>query len=61
MQDGLRGWEPEPCRWLGYNAIIRSFVHEDDVLANPHSAPWRRRLAEKVAASMENLMTWKVG
>ena len=61
VQDGLRGWEPEPCRWLGYNAIIRSFVHEDDVLANPHSAPWRRRLAEKVAASMENLMTWKVG
>ncbi len=61
VQDGLRGWEPEPCRWIGYNAIIRSFVHEDDVLANPNSAPWRRRLAEKVAASMENLMTWKVG
>ncbi|WP_152225602.1 FAD-binding oxidoreductase [Pseudomonas sp. SCB32] len=61
LQDGLRGWEPEPCRWLGYNAIIRSFVHEDEVLANPHSAPWRRRLAEKVAATMEGLMTWKVG
>ncbi|WP_437883407.1 NAD(P)/FAD-dependent oxidoreductase [Pseudomonas sp. LRF_L74] len=57
----LRGWEPEPCRWLGYNAIIRSFVHEDEVLANPRSAPWRRRLAAKVAGTMERLMTWKVG
>lgn len=59
--DALRAWEPEPCRWLGYNAIIRSFVHEDEVLANPHSPAWRRRLAERLAASMEGLMTWKVG
>ena len=55
--DRLRRWEPEPCRWLGYNAIIRSFVHEDEVLANPHSSAWRRRLAEKLAASMESLMS----
>ncbi|KAF1052275.1 MAG: Gamma-glutamylputrescine oxidoreductase [Stenotrophomonas maltophilia] len=61
MQDSLRGWEPEPCRWLGYNAIIRSFVHEDEVLANPHTPAWRRSLAEKLAATMEGLMTWKVG
>ncbi|SDH64277.1 NAD(P)/FAD-dependent oxidoreductase [Pseudomonas panipatensis] len=61
MQDSLRAWEPEPCRWLGYNAIIRSFVFEDEVLANPHSPAWRRRLAEKLAAGMESLMTWKVG
>ncbi|MGA4817213.1 hypothetical protein ACPA9J_30785 [Pseudomonas aeruginosa] len=45
--DSLARWEPEPCRWLGYNAIIRSFVHEDRVLADPHSAPlapqpWRK-------------------
>ena len=33
----LSAWEPEPCRWLGYNAIIRSFVHEDRVLANPRA------------------------
>jgi len=52
----LKGWEPEPCRWLGYNAIIRSFVHEDRVLADPHSAPWRRALASKLAESMEGLM-----
>lgn len=57
----LRRWEPEPCRWLGYNAIIRSFVHEDEVLANPHSPAWRRRLAQTVAERMEALMTWKVG
>ncbi|MGL4319012.1 MAG: NAD(P)/FAD-dependent oxidoreductase [Pseudomonas sp.] len=57
----LRRWEPEPCRWLGYNAIIRSFVHEDEVLANPRSPAWRRRLASRLAASMEGLMTWKVG
>lgn len=60
MSDGslrqLSGWEPEPCRWLGYNAIIRSFVHEDRVLANPNSAPWRRRLAQRLANVMESLM-----
>ena len=52
----LPGWEPEPCRWLGYNAIIQSFVHEDQVLADPHSAPWRRRLAQGVAGFMEGFM-----
>lgn len=52
----LPGWEPEPCRWLGYNAIIRSFVHEDRVLADPRSAPWRRRLASGVAGFMEGFM-----
>ncbi len=52
----LKAWEPEPCRWLGYNAIVRSFVHEDRVLANPHSAPWRRALAARLADFMEGLM-----
>ncbi|MGH8386604.1 MAG: NAD(P)/FAD-dependent oxidoreductase [Pseudomonas sp.] len=52
----LRAWEPEPCRWLGYNAIIRSFVHEDQTLANPASAPWRRNLASGVAQFMEGFM-----
>jgi glycine/D-amino acid oxidase-like deaminating enzyme len=54
--DTLRTWEPEPCRWLGYNAIIRSFVHEDQTLANPATAPWRRTLASKVAGFMEGFM-----
>lgn len=54
--DTLRSWEPEPCRWLGYNAIIRSFVHEDQTLANPATAPWRRKLASKVAGFMEGFM-----
>ncbi|HBX55623.1 NAD(P)/FAD-dependent oxidoreductase [Pseudomonas sp. UBA2684] len=52
----LKAWEPEPCRWLGYNAIIRSFAHEDHVLANPRSAPWRRALARRLADCMESLM-----
>jgi glycine/D-amino acid oxidase-like deaminating enzyme len=52
----LKRWEPEPCRWLGYNAIIRSFVHEDQVLANPNSPLWRRKLAMRVAGFMEGLM-----
>lgn len=56
MQQALRKWEPEPLRWLGYNAIIASFVHEDKVLANPHSAPWRRSLAQALAERMEGLM-----
>ncbi|EIK95133.1 FAD dependent oxidoreductase [Pseudomonas sp. M47T1] len=52
----LSTWEPEPCRWLGYNAIIKSFVHEDQTLANPGAAPWRRRLASQLANAMESLM-----
>ncbi|WP_419710630.1 NAD(P)/FAD-dependent oxidoreductase [Pseudomonas sp. NFX224] len=54
--NALRAWEPEPCRWLGYNAIIRSFVHEDQTLANPATAPWRRKLASGVAGFMEDFM-----
>jgi len=57
----LRSWEPEPCRWLGYNAIIRSFTREDALLANPHTPAWRRRLAQALANRMEGLMAWKVG
>jgi glycine/D-amino acid oxidase-like deaminating enzyme len=52
----LPRWEPEPLRWLGYNAIIQSFVHEDRVLANPGSAPWRRKLAISLASRLEKLM-----
>ena len=54
--DQLARWEPEPLRWLGYNAIIRSFVHEDQVLADPHTPPWRRRLAQWLAGFMEHFM-----
>lgn len=54
--DALKAWEPEPLRWLGYNAIIRSFVHEDQTLANPATAPWRRKLASGVAGFMEGFM-----
>jgi len=54
--DTLQAWEPEPCRWLGYNAIIHSFVHEDQTLANPATAPWRRKLASGVAGFMEGFM-----
>lgn len=54
--DALKAWEPEPCRWLGYNAIIRSFIHEDQTLANPATAPWRRKLASGVAGFMEGFM-----
>ena len=52
----LKAWEPEPCRWLGYNAVIRSFVHEDKTLANPNSPPWRRQFAQRMAGFMESLM-----
>ncbi|MEB0096507.1 hypothetical protein [Pseudomonas sp. DC1.2] len=52
----LRALEREPCRWLGYNAIIRSFVHEDKTLANPTTAPWRRKLASGMAGFMEGFM-----
>lgn len=52
----LKAWEPEPCRWLGYNAIIRSFVYEDKTLANLDSPPWRRQFASRVADFMEGFM-----
>lgn len=52
----LQAWEPEPLRWLGYNAIIRSFVSEDQTLANPHAALWRRKMASGIADFMEGFM-----
>lgn len=55
----LPRWEPEPLRWLGYNAIIQSFVHEDEVLANLHAPRWRRQMAEGLAGCMERLMKSK--
>ncbi|SHM02137.1 NAD(P)/FAD-dependent oxidoreductase [Phytopseudomonas punonensis] len=55
VQD-LPRWEPEPCRWLGYNAIIRSFVREDKLLADPSSRPWQRYMAQRIASLMEGFM-----
>jgi glycine/D-amino acid oxidase-like deaminating enzyme len=55
----LPRWEPEPLRWLGYNAIIRSFVLEDRVLANPNTPQWQRRAAQGLAGAMESLMNSK--
>jgi hypothetical protein len=52
----LRRWEPEPLRWLGYNAIIKSFVREDRTLKQADSPVWKRRLAQGVAGFMEGLM-----
>lgn len=52
----LPRWEPEPLRWLGYNAIIQSFAHEDRVLANPQSPAWRRKLASGLAGAMASFM-----
>lgn len=52
----LASWPPEPSRWLGYNAIIQSFVHEDRTLASPATPPWRRQLASKLADFMEGFM-----
>ena len=60
-QEALRSWEPEPLRWLGFKAIIQSFAREDEVLADPNTASWRRHLAERVADAMEKLMTWPIG
>jgi hypothetical protein len=54
--NSLKSWEPEPCRWLGYNAIIRSFVSEDQTLADPATPAWRRKIASAVADFMEGMM-----
>ncbi len=56
LAQGLRRWEPEPLRWLGYNAVIAAYGYEDRVLANPHSAPWRRHLASALAQRLSGLM-----
>ena len=52
----LASWPPEPCRWLGYNGIIQSFVHEDRTLADPATPAWRRQLASGLAGFMEGFM-----
>jgi len=52
----LSRWEPEPLRWLGYNAIIRSFSWEDRTLNNPASPAWKRQLAWRLADFMESRM-----
>jgi glycine/D-amino acid oxidase-like deaminating enzyme len=54
--NSLKPWEPEPCRWLGYNAIVRSFVSEDQILADPATPAWRRKMAMGVADFMEGMM-----
>lgn len=51
-----RQWEPEPLRWLGYHAILRSFDWEDRVLQRQQSPAWQRRLAQRLAAGMAGLM-----
>ncbi|TBU90338.1 FAD-dependent oxidoreductase [Stutzerimonas kirkiae] len=53
----LRRWEPEPCRWLGYSAVSAVYSHEDAVLNNPHSAPWRRSLARALASGVSHLVS----
>jgi glycine/D-amino acid oxidase-like deaminating enzyme len=52
----LARWEPEPFRWLGYAAVLRSFIAEDRVLADLRSPAWRRRLVIRLADFMESLM-----
>jgi len=54
--NALASWEPEPCRWIAYKGIMSAFANEDRVLADPHSTPWRRTLASKIATSLERLM-----
>lgn len=57
IDQALRGWEPEPFRWLGYSTVMAAYSHEDRVLANPASADWRRRMASMLAERMSRLMT----
>ncbi len=52
----LARWEPEPCRWLGYKAIMSAFANEDKLLDDPNSPPWRRKLACTISARLEHLM-----
>ena len=51
-----RRWEPEPLRWLGYQAILRSFNWEERVLLQPGAPAWQRRLVQRVAAGMAGLL-----
>ncbi|RON13232.1 hypothetical protein BK662_23820 [Pseudomonas frederiksbergensis] len=38
--DMLKAWEPEPCRWLGYNAIIRPA--SSPIIKKQHQRPRQR-------------------
>lgn len=53
---GLRRWEPEPMRWLGYSAVMAGYSHEDRLLANPNTPVWRRRMASALAERLSRLM-----
>ncbi len=37
FSSGLRLWEPEPFRWIGYQAVMGSYVLENAVLSRPES------------------------
>ncbi|WP_432698407.1 NAD(P)/FAD-dependent oxidoreductase [Marinobacterium sp. YM272] len=56
LSQGLRHWEPEPFRWLGYSAVLAALGHENEVLANKLSPGWRRRMASALADRLERLM-----
>jgi len=53
----LRRWEPEPIRWLGYWAVSTAYRMEDNVLAQPESARWRRHMASAIATGASYLLT----
>lgn len=57
FQSGLRMWEPEPFRWLGYKAIFASYEIENAVLSNAQSSAWRRRAAVWLADMCERILS----
>ena len=56
-KSAIRRWEPEPCRWLTYQAILAAFSWEED-LYNKRKAPkWVKKttgaICDKLALLME--------
>ena len=53
---GLRRWETEPMRYLGYHVIRASFALDDALSQSPRVPGWLRRAVSAGADAMEGLM-----
>ncbi len=56
LQQHARRWEMEPLRWLGYRAILNTFVYEESVLSNNKSSTWKRRAIDGLAGAAKKVL-----
>lgn len=49
-------WEPEPLRWLAYQAINRAYLKEDQLCVNPKTPTWKKQLAISWSKALSKLL-----